>query len=162
VGEVVGIAVEGFDRRIHLLGRPLVAGDVVIDRRDLDAADRADRVLFLGAGIVLFENAGNRADQRAGFLLFEQEAFNIGVLQVIALGIGTNPVDDRKVNVGEVAGDRSDRLGHQEADPNDQVIAARGVGRQVGNVLGAHMGLGDVALDAKLALTGQAGADVAG
>ena len=162
IGEVVGVAVEGFDRRIHLLGRPLVAGNVVIDRRDLDAADRADRVLLLGTGIVLFQNAGDGADECASFLLFEQETLNIGVLQVVPLGIRPDPVDDRKVNVGEVAGDRSDRLGHQEADPNDQVITARGVVRQVGNVFGAHMGLGDVALDAKLILAAQAGADVAG
>ena len=66
------------------------------------------------------------------------------------------------MDVGEVPGDRPDRLGHQEADPDDQVITTGGVVRQVRNVVRIGMGLGNVALDAQLALAAEAGADVAG
>jgi len=69
-----------------------------------------------------------------------------------------------EVNVRKLPRDGADRLGHQEADSDDEVIASGGEVRQVGNIVGIGMRLDDVPLNAKLALAAQAAAvtDVAG
>ena len=45
--EVLGVVVEHLDARERLLRAVLVAGDVPVDRRDLETADRADRLTAL-------------------------------------------------------------------------------------------------------------------
>src|SRR6476659_6556299 len=74
VDEVLGVAVQRLDRRVRRLGARLVAGDVVVDRRDLLAADARDRrdVVVLGV------QAGEVTRQVAGLLLLEQQALDVG------------------------------------------------------------------------------------
>ena len=107
--EVLGVVVQRLDARIGLLRAELEAGDVAVDRRDLEAADRADR----GAALGLDVEARRVADEVAGLLLLEEQALDVLrlVLQAVA---STSTIanllllyDDR---------DRVHRIGHQEAD----------------------------------------------
>ena len=132
----------------------------MINRRDLDAADRPDGVLLLGARVVLLQDARNRPDERTGLLLLEQQADDVGVLEVGSLRVSSDAVDDREVDIREVAGHRADRLRHEESDADNEVVASGGVGRQVGDIVGVGVRLGDVPLDAELAFAAQAGAYV--
>src|SRR5919199_206230 len=66
VGEALRIAVQDLDRLVGLLRAGLVAGDVMVDRRDLLAADRADHV---GALPRLLLEAGEVADEVTRLLL---------------------------------------------------------------------------------------------
>src|SRR4029077_844003 len=93
---------------------------------------------------------------------FEQKADDVGVLQIVAVRVRADTVDDREVNIGEVARYGADGLGHQEADADDQVISTGGVVRQVGNIVGVRVRLRDVPLDAELAFAGQARTDIPG
>src|SRR5919201_192891 len=134
----------------------------MVDRRDLDAAHRTDSFFLQRAGVVLLQNTGDGADEGARLLFLEEQADDVRVLQVVALRVGSKAIDDREVNVGELAGDGSNRLGHQEADANHQVVLLGCVVRQVGDVIAVCVRFGYVALGAKLSLAGQARADVAG
>src|SRR5919107_1265085 len=60
--EVLGVAVEGLDVRVGLLGAGLVAGDVAVDRRDLLAADRGDDLV---AALFLDDQRGEVAGEVA-------------------------------------------------------------------------------------------------
>src|SRR2546421_2638783 len=99
VGEVVRVTDEDVDRRVFHLRRPLVARDVVVDRGDADAADRADHVLVLLGLAVLFEPSGDHAYHGTCVLLFEEEGLDVAVLQVDALGVGAGAVDDGEMDV---------------------------------------------------------------
>src|SRR5215831_7711247 len=72
-GEALRVVVECLDARIGLLRAVLVARDVPVDRRDLDAADRADR---LGALLLRIEARGV-PDEVAGLLLAEEQTFDV-------------------------------------------------------------------------------------
>src|SRR4051812_1617751 len=56
VDEVLRVAVERLDPRVRRLRACLIAGDVVVDRRDLLAADRGDHLV---AALVLDQQAGD-------------------------------------------------------------------------------------------------------
>src|SRR5215212_5853939 len=144
--EVLGVAVERLDVRVGLLGARLVAGDVAVHRRDLLAADGRDDLV---AALVLGVEPGQRADEVAGLVLLEQQA--VDVLR-LALHQGLRVVDDPEVHGGELVGDRLHRLGHQEADADDEVVLLlrqRGQVRHVVRVLGRRE---HAALDAQLRL----------
>ena len=127
--EVLGVAVEGLDVRVGLLGAGLVAGDVGVHRRDLLAADRGDDLV---AALVLGVERGERADEVAGLVLLEQQAVDV---RGLALHRGLRVVDDREVRVGELLGDGLHRLGHQEADADHDVVLLLGQRGQVRHVV---------------------------
>src|SRR5215208_3169270 len=114
--EVLGVAVEGLDAGVGLLGAGLVARDVVIDRRDLLAADRGDDLV---AALVLGVEAGERAREVARLVLLEQQAVDVLGL---ALHVRLGGVDDREVDGRELVGHRLHGLRHQEADAEHEVV----------------------------------------
>src|SRR5207248_8581170 len=100
VDEVLRVAVHELDPRVGGLRARLVAGDVVVDRRELLAADRADRVRLPGpGGPVLLEQAREVADEVARLLLLEDEA--VDVLRRM-LQRRLREVDDREARLGEL------------------------------------------------------------
>src|SRR4051794_24030110 len=107
VDEVLRVAVERLDARVRRLRSGLEAGDVVVDRRDLLAADPAER----GRVVVLRREARDVADQVARVLLLEQQAGDVGRL---VLELGRVDVDDRELRIRELLGGRVHRVGHQE------------------------------------------------
>ena len=144
--EVLGVAVEGLDVRVGLLGAGLEAGDVGVHRRDLLAADRGDDLV---AALVLGVERGERADEIAGLGLLEQQAVDV---RGLALHRRLRVVDDREVRVGELPGDGLDRLGHQEADADHDVVLLLGERGQVRHVVRVLAGRQHAALDAELRL----------
>src|SRR5215213_4469527 len=72
--EVLGVAVEGLDVRVGLLGAGLEAGDVAVDRRDLLAADRGDDLV---SALVLDVEARERAREVPRLVLLEQQAADV-------------------------------------------------------------------------------------
>src|SRR5215208_335403 len=144
--EVLRVAVEGLDVRVGLLGAGLEAGDVAVDRRDLLAADRGDDLV---AALVLDVEPGQRADEVAGLVLLEQEAVDV---RGLALHRGLRVVDDRELRVGELLGDGLDRLGHQEADADHEVVLLLGERGQVRHVVRVLRRGQCAAVDAELCL----------
>src|SRR4051812_7965997 len=142
VDEVLRVAVERLDAGVGLLRARLVAGDVVVDRRDLLAADRADH-----AAVVLRVEAGEVADEVPGLLLLEDEALHVLGL-VLERGVGL--VDDREVHVGELRGHGVERVGHEETDADDEVVLLLGQRREVRDVVGVGLRDEDAAGDAEL------------
>src|SRR6202011_4329070 len=119
-----------------LQGRcPLVDGDVMVDRRDADAADRADDSAVLLRLALLLEHAGDHAHHGASVLFAEEERLDVGVLEVVAVRVSAGAVDDREVDVGKLAGNGTYRRGHQEADPDHKVIVLGGKVGQVRDVV---------------------------
>src|SRR4051795_7911535 len=93
-GEALRVAVERLDGRIGLLRARLEARDVVVDRRDLLAADARQR-----ATVVLGVQRGQVADEVAGLLLLERQADDVLRL---ALHRGRVEVDDRELHRREL------------------------------------------------------------
>src|ERR1700736_6557772 len=152
VGEVIRVTDQHLDRRVFHRRRPLVAGDVVVNRRDADSTDRADHMLVLLGLALLLEHAGDHAHHRACILLLEEKGLDVGVLQVLAVGVRSGAIDDREVNVGELAGSVAEGRVRQDADPDHQVIVLGGEVGQVRNVVVAALGLDHVALDLEVGL----------
>src|SRR5215210_931027 len=144
--EVLGVAVEGLDVGVGLLGAGLVAGDVAVHGRDLLAADGGDDLV---AALVLGVERGQRAGEVARLVLLEQQAVDVGRL---ALHRGLRVVDDREVRVGELLGDGLHRLGHQEADADHHVVLLLGERREVRDVVRVGLRRQRAALDAELGL----------
>ena len=78
--ELLRVAVDDFASGLAAFDARLVAGDVVVDRRDLLAADRAGG----SAALVLEVQAGHVADEVAGLLLLEEHAGDVGGLALEA------------------------------------------------------------------------------
>ena len=127
---------------LHLLRAVLVAGDIRIDRRNLEASDRRDRArLRLG-------RSGD-ADEAARLLLGEDDAAHVRRLALESRGVD---VDDRELRVRVLRRHGRDRVAHQEADGDDEVIALLGRGREVRDVVGGALRDQRPALDAVLRL----------
>ena len=150
VGEVVGISDQHLDAGVFHSCSPLVSGDVVVDWRDAHASDGADHALVVLQLALLLEHPGDDAHHRTGVLLPEVQGLDVGVLEVIALGVGAGAVDDREVGARELARHGSNRLLHQEADADHEVIAGGGEVREVRDVVVAGLRLFDVALDVEV------------
>src|SRR3954447_16265288 len=124
--EVVRVAVQELDARIGGLGPRLEARDVVVDRRDLEAADRRHHVLRVQPGetALLLQQAGHVPDEVPGVLLTEQQALD--VLGLLDRLVRDRLVDDRELGVRELLGHLADGLGHQEADRDHEVVLLGG------------------------------------
>jgi hypothetical protein len=145
VDEVLRVAVEGLDARHGRLGAGLVARDVGVHGRDLLAADGGDGV----EALLLGDLAGQVARQVAGLgLLEEQPAHVLG----LALERRGGEVDDGEVRVGEALGHRVHRVGHEEPDPEHQVVLLLGQRGEVRHVVRVRLRGDDAALDAELLL----------
>src|SRR3954452_18177181 len=144
VDEVLRVAVQELHARVGLLRSGLEARDVVVDRRDLLTADRAER-----AAVVLGVQARQIADEVAGLLLLEEQALDVLGL---ALQQRRRGVDDRELHVRELLRDRGDRVGHEEADPDHEVVLLLGERREVGDVVGVGLRDQGAALDPELLL----------
>src|SRR3954452_853883 len=127
--EVLRVRVERLDAGVGRLGAGLVAGDVVVDGRDLLAADARDDLL---AALVLDQEAREIAGDVPGLLLLEQQPLHVGRL---ALHIGLRVVDDREVGLRERFGDLLGGVGHLEAVGDHQVVLLTPQCRQVGDVV---------------------------
>src|SRR3954470_7023087 len=141
-GEALRVAVERLDARVGLLGAGLEARDVVVHRRDLLAADAGER-----AAVVLGVQRRQVADEVARLLLLEREPNDVLRL---ALHQRRRVVDDRELLLGELLRRRLDRVGHQEAVPDDQVVLLRRQRRQVRDVVRVLPGDQNPALDPEL------------
>src|SRR6188472_980774 len=141
VDEVLRVVVQGLDARLDLLRAVLVPGDVMVDRRDLLAADGPDHARL---------RLRRRGDpgEASGLLLREQDAAR--VLRR-ALESGRRIVDDRELRVREPLRDGRKLVGHQEPDADDDVVAPR-PGREVRDVVGRALREEDASLDAQLLL----------
>src|SRR3954471_2016773 len=144
VDEVLRVAVQELHARVGLLRAGLEARDVVVDRRDLLTADGAER-----AAVVLGVQAREIADQVAGLLLLEEQALDVLGL---ALQQRRRRVDDRELHVRELLRDRRDRVGHEEADPDHEVVLLLGKRREVRDVVGVGLRDQGAALDPELLL----------
>src|SRR5579864_7866935 len=82
VGEVVRVTDQHLDPGVFHRGRPLVAGDVVVDGRDAHSADSADDVSVLLRQLVLLEHAGDDTDHRARVLLSEEQGQDVRVVEI--------------------------------------------------------------------------------
>src|SRR5207248_4314614 len=71
--EVVGVAVQRRDAGVGLLRAVLEAGDVAVDRRDLQTADRADCLPL----VLLRPQPGRIPDEVARLLLTEEQALDV-------------------------------------------------------------------------------------
>src|SRR4051812_5753437 len=140
--EALRVAVKRRDAGVGLLRARLEARDVVVDRRDLLAADARKR-----AAVVLGVQRGQVADEVAGLLLLERQPDDVLRL---ALQQGGGLVDDRELHRRELLGDRRDGVGHQEAVADDQVVLLLGERRKVRDVVGVLLGDQHAALDPQL------------
>src|SRR3954451_20681023 len=140
--EALRVAVERLDAGVGLLGAGLEARDVVVDRRDLLAADARER-----AAVVLGVERREVADEVAGLLLLEGQPDDVLRL---ALHRQRRVVDDRELLLRELLRGRLDGVGHEEAVADDQVVLLRGERRQVRDVVRVLLGDQDAAVDAEL------------
>src|SRR5581483_8999243 len=107
--EVLRVVVERLDPRVGLLRAVLEAGDVPVDRRDLQTTDGADRLAL----VRLRPETGGIADEVARLLLAEQQPLDVLRLVLHRRDVD---VDDRELVVGIRRRDRIERVRHQEAD----------------------------------------------
>src|SRR3954447_4744095 len=140
--EALRVAVERLDAGVGLLGAGLEARDVVVDRRDLLAADARER-----AAVVLGVERGQVADEIARLLLLERQADDVLRL---TLHRGRVEVDDRELHRRDLLRDGRDRVGHQEAVADDEVVLLLRQRRQVRDVVGVLLGDQDPAVDPEL------------
>src|SRR3954451_11540619 len=140
--EVLRVAVERLDARLHLLAAVLVARDVRVDRRDLEAADGRDRARL---------RRGCRIDtcEAAGLLLGEDDAADVLRLALEARRVD---VDDRELRLRVLLCNLGNRVAHEEADGDDEVVTGLGSRRKVRDVVRRALRDEDPALDAVLAL----------
>ena len=133
VDEVLRVAVQRLDARVGRLGARLVARDVVVDRRDLLAADARDR---LGV-VVLGLQAGEVAGEVARLLLLEEQALDV---RRLALQGGGREVDDREVRRwGTCLATVAVASAIRKPDRDDQVVLLLGERRQVRDVVGVRL-----------------------
>ncbi len=125
----------------------LVAGDPDVDRRDLQAADRADHLL---AALLLDHVRGQVADEAAGLVRRVRQALDVRVL--LERRDVDRVVGDREVRVGELLGELVGRVREQEARRDDDVRRLADRGRQVRDVVAHLVRLQRERLDAELAL----------
>ena len=131
VDEVLRIRVQRRDPGLAFLGARPVAGDVPVDRRDLLSADGADHLLR--APLLLGDEAGEVTDEVAGLLLLEEQAADVLGLRLHRRLV---EVDDREVRVGKLLGDGVQRVRHQEADGDHEVVFRLREAREVRDVVG--------------------------
>ena len=128
--------------RLQLLRAVLIAGDVRIDGRNLEPADRRDRARRrLGRG--------SHAGEAACLLLGEDDAANVCRLALEARGVD---VDDRELRVRVLRRDAGDRVAHQEPDGDHEVVALLGGRREIRDVVGGALRDQRAALDPVLRL----------
>ena len=129
VDEVLRVPVKRLDLGIGLLGARLEAGDIVVHRRDLLAADGGDHL-----GVVVLRpqrRRGSRPDSPPSCSLNSRP---LDVLGLVLQG-GSREVDDREVGVRHLGRDGVRRVRHEEADRDDQVELLLSERRQVRDVV---------------------------
>src|SRR3954454_5028093 len=140
--EALRVAVKRRDAGIGLLRARLEARDVVVDRRDLLAADARQR-----ATVVLGVQRGQVADEVAGLLLLERQADDVLRL---ALHPGRVEVDDRELGARELLRRRRHGVGHEEAVADDEVVLLLRQRRQVRDVVRVLLRHEHATVDAEL------------
>src|SRR5439155_14948053 len=126
------------------------AGDVTVDRRDLDAADGADDLLTVDR-VQLRPQPGRVPDEVPGLLLLEEQTLDVLRLVLERRDVD---VDDRELRVRELRRHGIHRVSHQEADADRDPGTRADARRQVRDVVGRRLRLNDTTLDAGL-LRGQ-------
>ena len=111
---------------------------------DLQTADRRDQTGAVRP--VLRRERGEVTDEITGLLLLEEQAANVGRL-ALELGRYARVVDDRELRLREPLRDLRDRVGHQEPDPDHELIAVAHRASQVRHVVGARLRDEDTAVD---------------
>ena len=147
VDEVLRVGVQRRDPWAGLLRAGAVARDVPVHGRDLQPADRADHLLR--ASLLLGDEPGEIADQVARLLLLEEQAADVLRLRLHLL---LREVDDREVRVGELLRDGVQRVGHQEADGDHEVVLRLREAGEVRDVVGVRARDDDASLHAELVL----------
>ena len=132
---------------LGLLGAGPVARDVPVHRRNLLPADRADHLLR--ASLLLGDEAGEVPDEVAGLLLLEEQATDVLGLRLHRRLV---EVDDREVRVRKLLRDGVQRVRHQEADGDHEVVLRLGEAREVRDVVGVGARDDDASLRPELAL----------
>ena len=103
--------------------------------------------LIRGSTVVcVVSEPASDAGEIAGLLLLEVEADDVGDGRIEEL------VDAAEDDVGSRGGDLGDRVGHQEADGEDRVVAGVRELREVALVVRRSLGLDDLDLDAEFLL----------
>src|SRR6266446_2997288 len=136
VDEVLRVALEHRDARVARLRAGLVAREEAVDRRDLDAADDADRLL---AALLLHHQAGEAPDEVRVLLRRIGQALDVldeGVALLVRerRDVG-RVVGDRELRVRELLRDRRLLVGEKEARADDDVDALARQRREVRQVL---------------------------
>jgi hypothetical protein len=124
--------------------------DVVVDGRNLDAADGADHLL---AALRLRHLTRQVADEAARLVRRVDETFDVrNALRLGEVGALDRVVGDREVDVRELRRDRGERRREQVAGRRDDIRALADRGRQVRQVVGVRVGLQRDRLDPELRL----------
>src|SRR5580765_1626350 len=145
--EVLGVADQDLDLRVVELRAVLVAGDPDVDRRDLQAADRADDLL---AALLLGHLGGEVADEAAGLVRRVGQSHHVPA--AVERRARDVVVGDREVDVRVLLRDCVGGVGEQEAGRDDQVGLLADRLRQVRDVVGGRVRLQLGRLDAELGL----------
>ena len=127
-----------------------VADDVVVDRRDLDAADGADHLL---AALGLDHLTGEIADEAARLVRGVDEALDVlDALRLREVGALDRVVGDREVDVRELRRDLRERRREQVSGRRDDVRTVVDRGHHVRQVVRARVRLQRDRLHAELGL----------
>src|SRR5215472_4462658 len=116
IGEAVRVLGRRLRARYGLVRAVLIPGDVRVDRRDLDTADRADRAGLAAVHLLGFLR-GQNADETADFLRRVGDAD----LVLVATDGADRIVGDRELDVRVLLRVLLHRVAEQEAGGDDQV-----------------------------------------
>ena len=125
VDEVLRVPLKHGHARVRRLHAGAVAGEERDDRRNGLTADRAHGGAFR-------DRRGRDADEITRLLLGEDQP--PGVCRLV-LQRGPREVDDRELRVGKLRRDARERVAHQEADADHEVVPTPGRLREVGDVV---------------------------
>src|SRR5256886_11661868 len=146
-GRIVCIAEDDRRLRVRLLHSGSVAAEVADDRRH---RVRADRTGDVRTGLLLEAEARHVADEVARLLLLELDPANVRRLRrKIRVVVD---VDPGELHVRELRSDLVQRIAHEEARPEDELVPGLRGRLQVRKAFGRRPGVVDTGLESELRL----------
>src|ERR1700687_72439 len=108
--------------------------------------------LFFGALLCFSSRPASAPTMAPASCSLKYSDCTLECLRSVELVVGAGAVDDREVDVGELAGHSADGLLHEEADRDHEVVVLGGEVGQVGNVVVTALRLDDAGLELELGL----------